>query len=1243
MKSKSIKKWISVLMAAVMLLSAAPLSGLAGTELPSLSELFNVTAEAESFDMFTYTIFGGKVTITGCDGNVSGEIIIPSEIEGYPVVGIGDNAFQYCENLSGVTIPDSVTSIGEDAFYDCENLTSITIPDSVTSIGEDAFRYCTSLTSVTIGNSVTSIGEDTFYGCENLTSITIPDSVTSIGDWAFYYCSSLTSITIPDSVTSIGDSAFSYCSSLTSITIPDSVTSIDDSAFYYCTSLTSITIPGSVKNIESSVFHGCSSLTNVVIKNGVASIGTYAFYACTSLKDIEIPDSVMSIGQNTFGGCSSLTSITIPDSVASISGRAFERCFNLTSFSVSPNNKSYSSDSDGVLYNKDQTFLIKYPIGNDRSSYEISNSVKSISDYAFCDCDNLTSIIIPDSVTSIAERAFDACSGLTSVSIGNSVTSIGDSAFSGCNSLISINIPDSVTRIGNKAFLNCDNLTSLTIPDSVTNIGDSSFRNCDSLTKVVIGNGVEKMDMYAFAECELLSDVTISQGAEVIGYGTFYNCPSLTSIVIPESVKEIRGAAFARCDSLKSIMVDKNNKYFSNDENGVLFDKDKTTLLIYPIGNGKTSCVIPDSVTAINEYAFYYHTKLTSVRIPGGVTEIGLAAFYNCTKLASITIPDSVTSIGEGAFERCGLKNVEIGKNVALIGNYAFDGCDNITDVYYTGTESEWDNITFSRDNDKLLNATIHFNESLPVNKYTVTYNANGGEVSPTSAVVEEGKSTELPTPAKSYKITYDANGGSVSMLNKTVNCTFKNWNTNSSGTGMDYNSGTNYTVDSNITLYAQWTNPTCGTLPTPTKLDCTFDGWYTSATGGTKVTSSTVITADTTLYAQWTVSEQDIYNLGEETYRFNNFGDSDSAGGHCFGMSITSSAYHLGILDITAVGGNKQDDVYALSKTDSVKEPICYYQDIQGTVSSYATVAGGSYYLHSKFDIKSDWNSVVDYVKDHSYDNKGSLQIGYRKENQGGHAINFLRYEEVDGQPRIYAYDNNFPNVETYFYMDSDGNVYQAPKRTFSGPIDCIALRSVEKYYSVVGSYDSTRAIYADKGMINVIGAASYAMDCGVEMGERVVFEVPAGVTEVQIVPLTDNAEFTYLGYTYSFGSVGDDTVGTLTLASSDEQGNQKPQFTQTEKELVSISIIYAPSNVNLAYKESVSTDGLQVIAKYSDESEVDVTDKVNVKNFDTSSVGSKTATVEFEQKTATFDYEVSYTWWQWIIIIVLFGWLWY
>ena len=347
--------------------------------------------------------------------------------------------------VRSAVVSDGVTSIGEGAFTYCAGLTSITIPDSVTSIGDIAFSWCTGLTSITIPGSVTSIGEYAFRDCNSLASITIPDGVTSIGYCAFLSCSSLTSITIPDSVTSIGNYAFCYCTGLTSITIPNSVTSIGEYAFEYCSSLLSLTIPGSVTSIGECAFR----LVPNIVYSGTASGSPWG-----------------------------------------------ERALN-------------GYIENGIVYEDSSKTKLLACSSSREGTVVIPNSVTSIGDNAFYDCNGLTSITIPDSVTSIGEGAFYDCFSLTSITIPDSVTSIGGGAFSDCTGLTSITIPDSVTSIGNSAFSYCAGLTSITIPNSVTSIGEGAFYGCTGLTSITIPNSVTSIGEGVFYDCSSMSDVFI--------------------------------------------------------------------------------------------------------------------------------------------------------------------------------------------------------------------------------------------------------------------------------------------------------------------------------------------------------------------------------------------------------------------------------------------------------------------------------------------------------------------------------------------------------------------------------------------------------------------------------------------------------------------------------------------------------------------------------------------------------------
>lgn len=473
---KTIKKILAVMMCALMTLTAAPLIGSVGFDLP---DLFSLKAEATSvpecpYGNFYYDDSGkyhnpcneSKTVHCHCEV-VNGEakvidfiwfdntqlptqVIIPSSHHGYPVTTIGEfvfdshsisdviipssvttienhafylseitsviipdsvthietSAFARCDGLTSINIPGSgATTIGKYAFKGCSNLTDVTIGDGVTTIGDYAFGECANLKNVTIGNNVTTIGNNAFELCTGLTSIAIPDNVTSLGEKAFYSCSSLENVTIGNGLTTIGEETFYECTNLKDITIGKNVTTIGKSAFYCCESLKDIIIPYGVTVLSEMAFFGCRGLDCVSIPASVTTIEGWAFNSCTSLKNIEIPESVITIGKAAFAGCDSLTKVTIPASVTSIGVAPFIACKSLEVILVDENNENYSDDG-GVLFNKDRTLLIQYPMGSKRANYAIPDGVIIIGESAFELCEGLEYIHTPESVSSIEKFAF---------------------------------------------------------------------------------------------------------------------------------------------------------------------------------------------------------------------------------------------------------------------------------------------------------------------------------------------------------------------------------------------------------------------------------------------------------------------------------------------------------------------------------------------------------------------------------------------------------------------------------------------------------------------------------------------------------------------------------------------------------------------------------------------------------------------------------------------------------------------
>lgn len=629
------------------------------------------------------------------------------------VTAVGTTAFKGFTALTDVEIQTvkeeagaettAIKSVGNNAFSGCTSLTAITLPEGVNNIYESAFEGCSKLASAPLPTTLEYIEKNAFKSTA-LESVTVPEGITAIPEGTFAECTKLAKVTLPQSLTSIGASAFQNCTALPAVVIPDTVTVIGNSAFSGCAFLQTANIPASINTIGDSAFKGCG-ITSVVIPDTVTSIGASAFANCTAVKKVLLPIGAPNLAESVFSGCTGLEAVIVPKEQKSIGNNAFAGCtaLELVYYLSSEFDWEALTKGDGnsaltgakIYYNCERENGSIYRLDEDTATLEIVTG-SEIGAYtednpAPWASEKVTSLILPSELNKIGDNAFAGCENIADVYYAGSKASWQNAA---------------VSDMGNTALetasIYCD-----------TNRERDILWAADSDTGVLTIGGCGDIANYSseapapWSSESSVSSVEIKSDITSIGDYAFYGCSSVSAINIPENIASIGEQAFEGCYSLETLTADEGSEYFTAEGN-VLYDKSKTTLIKYAERNSMRVYEIPDTVTTIASKAISSAPKLTAVIVPASVSTIAEEGLYNCASL---------------------------------------------TDVYYIGEESAWNEITKSSSNTVLSNAEIHIAETAP---------AASGEIKTTELTVADAF-------ANQYSSAYVENDGKYITLTMDV------------------------------------------------------------------------------------------------------------------------------------------------------------------------------------------------------------------------------------------------------------------------------------------------------------------------------------------------------------------------------------------------------------------------------------------------------------------------------------------
>lgn len=728
-----------------------------------------------------------------------------------------------------VIISEDVKAIGNQMFSN-SLCSEVIVNKGVNIIGASAFSGCSKLNRLELSEDITEIGSNAFENATSLDFIEfVPKAKATIGASAFKNCTSLSKVVLGENVYSVEKSAFENDSKIKYIEMPIA-TVMNTKSFYNVANIEEVKLinnkytPTNYTISTYSVtpwYESRNSILRLTLEEGILSIGDYTFYGNSKLSSFEVPNSVGFIGQYAFKYCSSLESVTLPVS-AIIEKGAFENTGKITNINIT------KGTGTGVDYNSTSYKYTPWYVNRSKNpTITISPEITKLGDYTFCDSSLTNSLEFND--ISVGAHCFEN-SSVNGIKYGK-LNSLGENAFNGCTSLTDFSrkagasdADGEITAVEASTFKDCSNLASLSLPSSVKEIKENAFSGCSILSTNLITDKVESVGNNAFENCVGISDSITFAKTKTIGDSAFSGCSSIPSVNITSETTNIGQNAFKDCSSLGSIYI--KNKTVSLDE-----EADSNSL-----GVPGTTKVYGYTNSTAKVYADAHSYEF----IP-----------YYCTL----------------AFDANGIEKDIADREITSGDKYGELPVLEREGYTFTGWYKEKTAVTKVASTDD-----VDVSDDLPIyagwtpNDYTVTFDANVDGTCDTANKI----------------VTYDAKYGTLPDAVATkLGYHFDGWYTESTG-GDKVTSDTIYKIADDSILYAHYVGNTykitfdantgaCdvesqdvvfdsayGTLPTAAKTGYSLDGWYTSATDGTKVNSSDIYNTigNTTLYARYTANQ---------------------------------------------------------------------------------------------------------------------------------------------------------------------------------------------------------------------------------------------------------------------------------------------------------------------------------------------------------------------------------------------------